>query len=248
MPLDAYTLTDFAVDFDALPAERLREMLAAGEEAVDCIRVLAKTGDNIVGELLKTEENFYEWDHYPAGDVYDHETHAQYYYHAHPQELRSGEHGHFHTFMRSGALPPDIRPAALPDYDTPADANDDLCHLVAISMDPHGLPIRLFATNRWVTGETWYAAPDVVRMIDMFDIDHAQPSWPVNRWITAMMKLFRPQVVALAEARDRRVAEWAARHPGGNAYEDRDLEIAAALDVSIDEQVSAVRDALARKA
>lgn len=248
MPRDAYTLTDFAVDFDALPTERLAEMQAAGEEAIECIRVLAKTGDNLVGELLKTEENFFEWDHYPAGDVYDHETHAQYYYHAHPQELRGGEHGHFHTFMRSGALPPYIRPAALPDYEAPADANDDLCHLVAISMDPQGLPIRLFSTNRWVTGETWYAAPDLVRMIDLFEIDHAQPSWPVNRWVSAMMKLFRPQIIALAEARDRRIAAWSADRHGENAYEDRDLEIAAALEISIDEQMSAVRAALARRA
>lgn len=91
---------------------------------------------------------------------------------------------------------------ALPDYEQPADTNDDLSHLIAVSMYPSGLPFRLFSTNRWVTGETWYRADDVCKLINLFDIDHAQPSWPVNRWITAMLKLFHPQIVELIRARD----------------------------------------------
>ena len=62
-------------------------------------------------------------------------------------------------------------------------------------MDPTGLPIRLFSANRWVTGEAWYRADDVCKLLDLFEIDHAQPSWPVNRWITAVLRLFHPQVV-----------------------------------------------------
>ena len=48
-------------------------------------------------------------------------------------------------------------------------------------MDSTGLPIRLLSTNRWVTGEAWYRADDVCKLLDLFEIDHAQPSWPVNR-------------------------------------------------------------------
>ena len=144
----------------------------------------------------------FEWDHYPTGDVYDHLTHAQFYYQAHPQELRSGEDGHFHTFLRANGIPDGIRPVALPDYEQPADTNDDLSHLIAVSMEPSGLPIRLFSTNRWVTGETWCRDDDVCKLIDLFDIDHAQPSWPVNRWIAVMLKLFHPQIVELIRARD----------------------------------------------
>ena len=247
MPRDPDTYPEISVDFSRLPKARLESMLAAGTEAVECIRVLSKTGDNIVGELLKGHETFFEWDHYPTGDVYDHVTHAQFYYHAHPQELRSGEHGHFHTFLRANGIPDGIRPAALPDYDKPSDPNDDLSHLIAVSMDPTGLPIRLFSTNRWVTGETWYRADDVCRMIDLFDIDHAQPSWPVNRWITAILQLFHPQIVELIRARDVRVKDWAASKDTDNAYEERDLEITAVVDISIDDQIAAVRDALAAK-
>ncbi|MGB0629171.1 MAG: DUF6969 family protein [Alphaproteobacteria bacterium] len=248
MPRDPDSYPEITVDFSRLPKARLETMLEAGIDAVECIRVLSKTGDNIVGELIKGHETFFEWDHYPTGDVYDHVSHAQFYYHAHPQELRSGEHGHFHTFLRANGIPGGIRPVALPDYEKPSDPNDDLSHLIAVSMDPTGLPIRLFSTNRWVTGETWYRADDVCKMVDLFDIDHAQPSWPVNRWITAILRLFHPQVVALIRARDARVKEWATSKDTENAYEDRDLEITALVDVSIDDQIAAVQEALAAKA
>ena len=236
-----------SVDFAALPAETLGSMVAAGEAVIETHRVLAKTDDNIVGELIRDAETFYEWDHYPDGDVYDHETHSQFYYHAHPQELRGGEHGHFHTFLRPLGMPKGIRPAALPDYKRPKGKNDALSHLVAISMDSHGIPIRLFTTNRWVTGEIWYAAKDVRTMLPHFDIDHAQPSWPVNRWIGAMLRLFEPQIVELLTARDARITGWTATHPDVNVYEDRDLEIASALDISVDDQLSAAVAALETK-
>jgi len=244
VPAGALGLPEAPVDLRSLPEERLLAMREAGAEVVDCIRALSKTGDNIVGELLKGVETFYEWDHYPKGDIYDHESHAQFYYHAHPQELREGEHGHFHTFLRANGIPEGIRPAPLRDYAAPAERNDDLTHIVAVSMNPVGLPIRLFTTNRWVTGETWYRSDDVCALIDRFVVDHAQPSWPVNRWMTGMVQLFHPQIVALIEARDARLREWAAARPTVNAYEDRDLEITAAIGISIDDQIAAIEAAL----
>src|SRR3546814_4518623 len=107
---DAVHAGDCALE--GLPAEALEAMAAAGAEVVEIHRVLAKTGDNLVGELLKHSGTFYEWDHYPPGDVYDHETHGQYYYHAHAADQRfENEHGHFHTFVRPKGMPPGIRPA-----------------------------------------------------------------------------------------------------------------------------------------
>ncbi len=238
---------DIEIDFANLPTQRLETIVAAGEDVIECHRVLAKTNHNIVGELIKGDETFYEWDHYPKGDVYDHETHSQFYYHAHPQELRGGEHGHFHTFVRPRGMPEGILPAPLPGLELPDDDNDALSHIVGISMDPQGLPIRLFTTNRWVTGEVWYSAADVRAIVERFAIDLAHPSWPVNRWVTAMVRLFQPQIAELIEARDRRVADWAASHPGEDVYEDRDLEVTAAVDISIDDQVAAALAALEAK-
>jgi len=228
-----------------LPMEQLEDMAEAGAEVMDVHRVLAKTGDNIVGELLKHNGTFYEWDHYPPGDVYDHETHGQFYYHAHASDQRfQGEHGHFHTFVRPRGMPAGIRPAKVPGYVAPEDPNDALSHLVAIAMTPGGLPFRLFTVNRWVTGEVWYRADDVIRMLDVFKIDHAQPSWPVNRWIGAMVRLFKPQIADLLQARDRKVAAWLDLAPDSDVFEDRDLEVTSFLDISIDRQVRGVAEAL----
>ena len=243
------------IDWTRLSWSELNAMHEAGAEVLNCERVLAKTGGNIVAELLRGQGPFYEWNHYPAGDVYDPEFHAQYYYHAHPLEERTaGEHGHFHTFLRPYGMPPGIRPAPLPDYVPTNDPNEAISHLVGISMDSHGVPIRLFTTNRWVTGETWYAAADVIAMLDHFAIDHAQPSWPVNRWITAMTRLFKPQIAGLLHRRDRCISEWQARLPepaadesgadDASAYEDRDLEVISEMRISIPDQILEIEQAL----
>jgi len=231
---------------DTLSDEQLQAMAEAGRELVNIHRLLQKTGANIVGELLKSVDKFFEWDHIPKGDVYDRETHAQYYYHAHAVANRfEGEHGHFHTFVRPKGMPPDMKPAEVPGAKMPEDPNNKLSHLIAVSMDPKGFPFRLFTVNRWVTGEVWYKAADVIRLLDVFEIDHTWPSWPVNRWISAAIPLFRPQIVALVEARDRQVDAWAAERPESNTpheeiFEDRSLEVASYLDINIDKQVKAV--------
>lgn len=233
------------VDLSTLPPADLEAMSAAGHEVVEIHRLLAKTGDNVVGELLRDAGTFYEWDHYPKGDVYDHETHGQFYYHAHPFEDRFElEHGHFHSFIRPKGMPPGIRPAKVPGAVAPKDPNDALSHLIAISMDKKGFAFRLFTVNRWVTGETWYSAADVATLLDYFKIDHTRPSWPVNRWLTAMIQLFKPQIVELLQARDRTVEAWRAAHPDRDTFEDRELEVTSYLDVSVEAQVRAVGRAL----
>lgn len=236
-----------ALDLKSCSATHLRACLAAGEEARECMRVLAKSGDNIVGELLRDASSFFEWDHYPKGDVFDPVTHSQYYYHAHPESEERGEHGHFHTFLRAGGMPAGVRPAESRHLPSPETGEEPLSHLIAVAMDHYGSPVALFTTNRWVTGEVWYAAEDVVSMLDRFAIDLARPSWPVNRWITAMLLLFRPQIEGLVRARDKRIAVWAREHPGRNPYEDDQLEITSRLPISIDAQMEALRDALSRR-
>ena len=245
-----------AIDFARLSLTELRVMSAAGREIRECYRVLAKTGDNIVGEVLRDQGVFREWDHYPHDDAYDAVTHAQFYYHAHPAGQRAWtEHGHFHTFLRPRGMPPGVRPADVPPpADPPDPAPDQACadnaalsHMVAISMTPLGLPVRLFTTNRWVTGETWYRAADVGAMLDHFVIDHTRPSWALNRWISAMFRLFKPQIIALLHARDRTIAAWRPKAGASlSVYDDRRLEVTSVLAIDIDRQIDQVEAALAR--
>ncbi len=248
LPPTPLALAAAAVDLDALAMPQLRAMHEAGQRVKQACAVLAKTGDNVVGELLRHQGTFYEWDHYPTGDVYDGETHGQYYYHAHPAQTRGDEHGHFHTFLRPKGMPQGIKPLRVADYKRPKDKNDALSHLIGISMDRAGVPISLFTTNRWVTGEYWYRATDVAAMLPVFEISHAQPSWPVNIWISNMIQLFQPHITQLLALRDQAVADWQRQHPKGNVYEDRVLEVTSTAAIDVDAHIQAVEQAIARRA
>ena len=228
----------------SLPPETLETMRAAGEEIQECYRVLGKTGDNVVGELLRNQGTFYEWNHYPKGDIYDHATHSQYFYHAHVKGQRKGEHGHFHTFLRAKGMAAGVVPVLYEGEAEWPEGDSALSHLISISMDPKGFPIGLFSVNRWVTGEAWYSADDVVQMLGRFNIDHASPSWPANRWITAMLRLFQPQIIDLVRKRDVVVADRQRKYPDRDVFEDRDLEITAQMAISVDKQIAGVRTAL----
>ena len=224
-------------EFD-IADDLLARMTQAGVEAADCMRVLAKSGGNLVGEVLRDNGEFYEWSHYPPDDVYDPESHAQYYFHAHPPEARGDpDYGHFHTFLRPRGMPDGIAPAQVPGFVMPEGDNAALSHLIAISMTQEGLPERLFTTNRWVTGDVWYAAADVIAMLDRFVVDLAYPSWPLNRWITAMLVLYRPQIERLLRDRDRCIAAWQAAHPDTDVFEDRGLEVTSSLAISVPAQI-----------
>lgn len=230
------------VQFDALSQEQLEEMAAAGDEILEAYRVLRKANTNVVGQVLAHQGTFYEEDHYPKGDVYDDETKSQYYYHAHRAE--TGEHGHFHTFVRAGGIPASIEPAP---YDGPAArplGKDAICHLTAISMNGSGFPIGLFTVNRWVTGETFFSATDTLKIAERFKIDHVYPCLAVSRWITAVLRLFRPQLETLLTERDSVIAEWARRHNDRDVYEDRELETISSLPIDVEEQIAEVHRAL----
>ena len=186
---------------------------AAGREALDWQRILGKSKSNVVAEVLRHQGQFYQWNHYPKGDVYDPASRSQWYYHAHPKDQRPGEHGHFHTFRRT-----DDKPA----------------HLIGISMDKFGKPIQLFTTNRWVTGERWRPAAELVPALDRFDIELAHPSWPVNRWLVAVLRCYRPVIAELLEERDRTIERWRAEHPDADVLEDKRLEVTSSLDIDLE--------------
>lgn len=227
---------------DARPREELERMLAAAEEVRECHRVLDRANLNIVGECLKHQGTFYELDHYPEGDVYDDRSHSQYYYHAH--RGLAGEHGHFHTFVRAKGMPEGVEPVPYEGAEPWPQGDDVLSHLVAVSMDRYGFPIGFFTTNRWVTGENWFRAPDVIRLLDAFVIDHAYPSWPVNRWLSAMLVLFRPTLERLLVERDAALHAWQQRHPDRDVFEDRELEVLSEARVDVAEQVAGIERAL----
>src|SRR6185437_8554294 len=77
-----------------LEASSLAELTAmqqAGRELFDWTRILAKSGDSILGLVLGGARGGEpaDWTHYPSGDVYDGATHAQYFFHRHAGETAS---------------------------------------------------------------------------------------------------------------------------------------------------------------
>lgn len=229
----------------------LAPMQAAAAVLAECRRSLAANPAGLLGEIADDDTPLAEWQHYPAGEIFDPHTHAQYFYHIHPASARAArEHGHFHTFLRAEGIPAGVAPLVLPEIAV-ADAarpppqaaplkqgaRDEVSHLVAITLDPMGEPIRLFTTNRWVTGETWYRADDVIRMLDHFAIGEVGRTALLSRWIVAMVALFRPQIVALLRARDETMMAWRRRRRA-NVFEDIRLEVVSGIEIDIDAQLA----------
>jgi hypothetical protein len=235
----ALRLTDdmTANETPTISPEMLSRMAAAAERVVDCMRELHDGGSNLVVEALRGSEEFVEWEHYPPDDVRDPATHAQFFFHAHASDGRDRpDYAHFHTFMGAGGMPPGVIPAEFDGGGSRSgEAGAAMSHLVAISMTPTGMPERLFTTNRWVTAETWCRARDVIAMLDGFVVRGARP---LERWITAMMVLFRPQIERLLHERDAAIDRWRAAHPDRDIFEDQQLEVVSSMDISLEAHIA----------
>jgi hypothetical protein len=219
----------------------------------DCRRSLAETGRRFITEVAG-EGAVVEWQRYPEGEVYDAGSHAQYFYHGHATADTAGgprvEHGHFHLFLRAEGLPPGVAPLVLPelavaDAPVPPQAapakrggRAEVCHLIAVALDDRGEPVRLFTTNRWVTGETWYRAEDVIRMLDCFHVERGGGSPVVNRWLGAVLRLFLPEIARLLRERDATIMGWRRRRRG-NVFEDPRLETLSSIGIDLDERLAA---------
>jgi hypothetical protein len=235
----------------------IAQMTRAAAVIADCRQRLMARNASILGEVAPAgaaasdDNGLCEWRHYPDGEVYDPATHAQYFFHVHPTNGRlPPEHGHFHTFLHAEGMPTGVAPLVLPEAAVAAlapppqgaplkrGAREEVSHLVAISVDRCGEPIRLFTTNRWVTGETWYRADDVIAMLDRFTFAaSAGPSSLCDRWLVAVVQLFRPQIAALLRQRDATVMAWRRRRRAA-VFEDPRLEITSSLDIDLGAQLA----------
>jgi hypothetical protein len=222
-------------------------MQAAAVVLRDCQAAFGASPEGIF-DLITGSQPVVNWHHYPAGGIYDPKSHAQYFYHRHPTARDVAEHGHFHTFLRAGGMPAGVAPLVLPEIAI-ADAlppqaappqhgeRNEVSHIVAVALNLRGEPVRLFTTNRWVTGETWYGCDDVIRMIDHFTVEADGAAILLNRWVAAVVALFRPQIVALLRLRDKSVVTWR-RRCRTNVFEDARLEITSSVPVDLKAQIA----------
>jgi hypothetical protein len=99
---------------------------------------------------------------------------------------------------------------------------------VAVGVDPFGKLHRLFTVNQWVVADTWLDAGPTIALLPTFDVQMARPSYLVNRWLTAVIRRYEPEIAALIRERD---ATLAAHRPKTDiaTREDRDLEVTSQL-------------------
>lgn len=193
-------------------------MTTAREHALNeiafCETILAKGGLNVLSDTFRGVSDIEAWEHYPPGDVFDPSSNAQWFYHCHPASEGSGEHGHFHCFIRP---------------DGPEGA---IHHLVAIGVDANGRLLRLFTVNQWVVGDDWVDADRTIELLGRFDMQMPSPSYLVNRWLTAIFVAYESEIAELIRARDAVIASHVPLD-GAAVREDRALEVTSELVVAL---------------
>jgi hypothetical protein len=189
------------------------DRLRAGQEALFCQSILAKAGDSVVKATLPEGGPVAAWAHFPPGDVFDAASGAQWYYHCHmPPE--PDEHGHFHCFVR------------------PNGKEGPVHHLVAVGVDAFGQLKRLFTVNHWVVGDDWLDAEPTIELLSRFDMQMPRPSYLVNRWLTAILRLYGDDIAELIRERDRVLAAHVPQTDVA-AREDKQLEVTSQVYVDL---------------
>jgi hypothetical protein len=246
------------LDLKQVNRKRLSLMAVAGCAVMNWHDILHRSGDTVISYLMADTRLPSVWDHIPVDDVIDPTSGSQFFFHRHDAQSdqkhtrhATSEIGHFHCFQQLNA-PADgmIRLGST----TPAFGHHlsvgnggpdgkNIAHLVAIGIDAFGLPNRIFTTNRWVTGESWCLASELIPLIDRFSINHGQPNFIVNQWVTEMIRLFQPQITGLLQARDAMLTH----HANGqlsSALNDHNIEVTSELPISIPAQLAAIATAL----
>ena len=166
-----------------------KKLVCAAETLLDVQYGYAQKGIALSQAALCGARDFIAWQHYPRNDLADATSGDEFYYHAHDaDEMPKAEHGHFHVFKR--------------DLKNPA----RFFHLIGIALNNQGLPVRLFTTNQWVTGERIVDAKKIQRAVAAFSVHSTGRTAPLARWVTAMMQLYAVEIVSLAQQRDAVIA------------------------------------------
>jgi hypothetical protein len=84
----------------------------------------------------------------------------------------------------------------------------------------------------------------MIRMLDCFDLQADTPSLLLNRWLAALVHLFRPEIAVLLRNRDKAVQEWQWRwRRRGHVFEDTRLEVASSFEIDLEARLALVEHA-----
>lgn len=182
-------------------------MMHPAQEVLDISLRYAQRGSSLIHAVMAGAAQCVELQHYPRLDMVDTVHGTRLYYHAHGSRRKPElEHGHFHLFQHGTCA-------------------GEYIHLVGISLDAIGQPIRLFTTNRWVTGEVWHTAAEVEKALAAFQIHTHGRLAPVARWANAMVRWYQDPITQLIRRRDHIMARRAALTSWETLWEDRRLDV-----------------------
>lgn len=191
--------------------------ISAAQQLAEIQLRYAQAGTSIAQAALAGASRCVEHQHYPAKDVHDVATGNRFYYHAHDaHRLSPKEHGHFHLFHygQSGK-------------------SEDFFHIVGLSIDAYGSPLRWFTTNRWVTGERLRQARQVVKILPYFQVNTQGRLAPVAAWLSAMVRLFSSDIAKILYARDTLFQQRLASAKRAAVLEDHTFDIVSECRISL---------------
>lgn len=189
---------------------------SAAIDLVTSMQTLSSRGKQVVDCIIGAQE-FIEWDHYPNADVRDNKHASQYFYHAHPGLQRPfAEHGHFHIFIHAEEL--GLRRSDSRYSPAPA-------HLLAISMDPQGLPSGFFVVNRWVTKGPWLSQKQSERGLHHFQIKGRHGHKEINTFLRALIRLYHAPIMALIKQRDEIMQKLCVGRDRRSVFADKQIEV-----------------------
>ena len=87
----------------------------------------------------------------------------------------------------------------------------------------------------------------MIGVLDRFRVDTEQPSPLLNRWLTALVGLFQPELATLLRKRDKAIVErrWRWR---SNVLEDPRLEIPSSIEIDLEARLGQIEQRLYRPA
>ena len=210
----------------------------AAEALVGCYRELARKRVHLLAPILGNRAPV-QWEHYPSDDAINRDRRYQWFYHSHDPEDRagSGEHGHLHLFARMEGVADDIDERLELDYLRCLRTRRRSAatrHLIAIGLNPVGVPVSLFTVNRWVTGDLPLSGRATIAMLDALRLDTGHPT--IDLVIQSILALYREEVRMLIMERDSVLMERATRAPG--PLEDRAIEMPSSVRIDVDRRLA----------
>lgn len=213
------------------------EKVKAAQIVVDMIVRMANEGRPLMTRVLPTTEAIF-WEHYPDDDARDRETRSRWYYHVHaPGDRDPAEHGHFHLFLHRTQMDEPAGAIAAPAEGDEAPAH--VTHIAGLSVDHQGIPITWFATNRWVTDEFMYPAEVLIAHLDRFNVDHTDEDEATNRFLTAMVALYRDELGQLLRDRDAALA-CLQKVAGPESIYESGNDILSSIAIDIDDKMESL--------